>query len=153
MKQFKLSLFVLVVLSIFIGCEEKKIGDVEFDFSNQSAFEKAISKMPQNEQVLFIKNFELVVYMNGGEKNIQGITINQVKTESNKIKEIARKNNIKFLTSKIKEMKAKNRDKAYIHKEHIFLSNPRRGHIYKKSYSIQELENTLKVLIDRGEIK
>lgn len=153
MKKFKLSLLIFLILSVFVGCEEKKAGDIKYDFNNQTPFENAILKMPPNEQVLFIKNFELVAYVSGGEHKIQGMTINQIKIASNKIKEMARKDNIKFLTAKIKEMKSKNKDKAYIHKEQIFLSNPRRGMIYNKSYTIQELENTLKVLIDRGEIK
>jgi len=153
MKRLSLGLILTLILISLSGCGDKDINTIKYDFNNQSEFEDAILKIPVNEQALFIKNFELVAYVHGGEKKLQGFTILDIKKESIRVKKYARKENIKYLTSKIAKMKNLNQKRASIHQDHLMMSDPKRGLVYKRSYSVKELEEVLTALINRGEIK
>ena len=135
--------FILSMLIVFVIPAQAWFWENEFDGSYQS-IEKMMRNLPINEQVNFIKEMELVVFVKGGEYKLKGWTAKEIRNEALKIIQFTKKKNIKFLKKFISEMKEKNQKSTYLHiSKYGMMSEPKPGIYYKKTYSLAQLEQLL----------
>jgi len=130
-------IFIILISSLFIGCEKK------FDGSLKS-LEQMMDNLSMEEKTRFIQEFELVSDTYGGEYKLKGWTIEEIRSEASKIITFTKKKNIEFLENFIIEMKKDNKTSTYLHiTKNGFISKPKVGYVYKKEYSIKQLEQSL----------
>lgn len=138
----KLTLFILFSITLISvsGCSS----ETEFNTGDRNSLEEMLSEISDiEEQATFLENFELVASVHGGEYKLNGFTINEINEESKKIKAWIEKENIKFLKQLIDSMRQNGSSSTRIHLDRGLMSKPKVGHIYKKSYSIEDLEKLL----------
>lgn len=140
----KLSFFGILILFILAGC-----GDKKFD-GTQNSVEFMMNDMTHEEQVKFIKDFELVSYVLNGEKKLIGYNVEDIKNEAINIKKFANNKNIKFLEEKIIQMQSNREESTYLHINYGVISSPKHGYIYSEEYSTDDLKD---ILVLKGDLE
>jgi hypothetical protein len=129
-------ILITIILILFLGCGDKKFNGTYESVVNMS---KNLSPLEQKQ---FLKDFKLISYVLG-EKKLIGYTIKDMQKEAIKIREYAGNKNKLFLKSVIKRMKLNNIKQINLHLDHGLFSDIKRGYIYKKYYTIDELESII----------
>jgi len=130
-------ILLILISFLLISCDEK------FNGSEESLV-KMMEDLSPKEQILFIKKFELVSTVYGGESKLQGWTVEDINKESLKVIKFIKKKNKDFLENYIIYMKKNGMTSSYLHRsKEGFMSKPKTGFLYKKEYSLQELEKAL----------
>lgn len=146
MNRFVSSAFVLVLLIGLNGCGESK-----FDVNNPRTLDKMMAGMSLEEQVMFIKDAELVAKAlsggaPGGEYKLNGYTVEQIREEAKNVRDFLNKKNIAFLKEIISEMESTGRTTIALHvSDNGVFSSPEEGYI-PKEYSIDYLKKMLSKL-------
>lgn len=111
-----------------------------FDGS-ESSFYRIVDMLPLNQQLNFINDFELLSIALGGEHKLIGFKAEDITKEAYKLKKWIIKQNIIFLESFINELKNSNINSTYLHiNEYGEISKPKEGFLYKKRYTVSDLD-------------
>lgn len=122
---------------ILTGCDF--FGSNKFDGSEKS-LNNMVGNLRSDEMADFIKDFELVVYVLGGQQKVIGYDKDKIRQEAFNIKEFAKNKNLEFLKLKLVDMQQKNQEKTYLHFNHGIISEPKKGFIYEDTYSVNDIE-------------
>lgn len=142
----KIFIFIITLFLLWIGFTAVYSKAKTFDGSEES-LSRMMSLLPLNQQADFLKDFELVAEVYGGEYKLLGFKIEDIKSESIKINKWINKQNIIFLEAFIKKLSDSNKNSTYLHMTNIgLMQEPQMGYNYKTKYSLQDLKNLLKEL-------
>ncbi|QTR54444.1 hypothetical protein [Thiothrix unzii] len=133
----KLSLFVFLIC-VLTGCFDKT-----FDFRNHQSLENMMSGMSLEEQRVFLDDIQLAADALGGDHNLNGYTVEEVKAEAENARAFLNKKNVELLKEIISEMESIGKESIRLHmSSHGLFSMPKEGYI-AKTYSINKLKEKL----------
>ena len=133
----KLPLFIFLI-SVLTGCFDKT-----FDFKNPQSLENMMSGMSLEEQRVFLDDIQLAADALGGDHNLNGYTVEEIKAEAENARVFLNKKNIEFLKEITSEMESTGKESIRLHmSSHGLFSMPKEGYI-AKTYSINKLKEKL----------
>lgn len=140
----KIFIFIIIIFLGWFGINILYKKMTTFDGSEDSLY-RMMKTIPLNEQVKFIKDFEIVLgAYQGKEHKLVGFKVEDIKEEANNIKKWISKQNITFLESLIDKLSNSNENSTFLHiSKSGRIYEPRAGYIYEKTYSINDLNKLL----------